>query len=214
MNNIEILKLALSSSIVGGLIVSASNFIFSKKLKIRETRLKQLDKVLDKQFNAYENILNYFESFKTMMEIDPDECDNFKEFRDGTIITYPYFFASEDIYSKVTLLYRTLRDDNEKWVDVEMKKKLFEFEEYIFNLTKIIENVKDENYWKVGVIVRQDIQYYYDEIIELCFEFYNKGIFKMKIKLQNKNIEYDYEAMNNRIKKMNLYRNIDRLEGL
>ncbi len=92
MDKIEMIKLALSSSIVGGLIVAFANFIFSKKLKIRESKLKQLDKILDKQFNAYENILNYFESFKSKIEVDPKEVDNFKEFYKGEVLTYPYFF--------------------------------------------------------------------------------------------------------------------------
>ncbi|ACA43326.1 hypothetical protein FDC22_01265 [Clostridium botulinum] len=212
MDKIEMIKLALSSSIVGGLIVAFANFIFSKKLKIRESKLKQLDKILDKQFNAYENILNYFESFKSKIEVDPKEVDNFKEFYKGEVLTYPYFFHDKEIYLDVTFKYRKLRNENEKWLDSKLKLKLFEFETYIFNLDKFIKGINDDNYWRAGVVVENDISYYSDEIIQLCYEFYNKNIFSTKIKFKNKEIYYNNDEINKRLRSMCFYKYKDMIK--
>ncbi|KEI92245.1 hypothetical protein [Clostridium botulinum] len=206
MDKTEMIKLTLSSSIVGGLIVAFANFIFSKKLKIRESKLKQLDKILDKQFNAYENILNYFELFKSKIEVDPKEVDNFKEFYNGEVLTFPYFFHDKELYLNTTFKYRTLRNENEKWLDSKLKLKLFEFETYIFNLDKFIKDINDDNYWKVGVVVKNDISYYSDEIIQLCYEFYNKNIFNTKIKFKNKEIYYNNDEINKKLKTMYFYK--------
>lgn len=214
MNKYEMIKLTLSSSIMGGIVVSISNYFFNKRLKIREARLKQLDRILEKQFNAYENILNYFEMFKTLIEVPQDEVQNLKEYDNGKLLTFPYCFKDEAKYSEVMFEFKKLREKNEKWVHAKLKERLFEFEMYTFNLTKTIENINSKDYWKVGVIVYKDISYYANEIIDVCYEFYNRDIFNTKIRFENKGIKYNQNDIMENIKNTRFYKNRHRLKKI
>lgn len=216
MEKPEIIKFMLGSGAVSGVIVSTFNFLLNKKLKHKEAQLRILDRIVDKQIIAYDNILNLV-TITRFTSIYPEKVDLNIEFSQ---FDYPLRFIcilnDKEAYNEYWAKFVETTQENSRWLDIKLIRELYFMQDYLINLNSLFEEVKleDDKIRRIGIIVKQDFIDIASEMERLCFKFFNNGVTKIKFKNKNKWHKYPRRVTEAKFQATNLFKHIDKIRKI
>lgn len=195
--------MGLIGVIIGSLIAA----IGTLKARTKETRLRVVEKVFDKRIEAHENILFLVKRIRTVIPTGQvDENTN--------TINYPNALYSEDNWDSFYNDVMNTIHLNAHWLDTELERELGFVQDYITTLHFNLEDIDNDNYWRVGLIIKQDFIDIAMNIENLAFNFFRKDIYKMKINKHDKWHKYSKKESLRRLNNTLLRTKKDEIDNL
>ena len=161
--------------IVGLVIGSILTFIFSSNLKSKETKLKISEKLIDKRIDAHEQVLKLA---KLMRSSHTENLFNSAK----ELITYPLIFLTEDNYRDWRQNYFIITNEYSHWLSISVLNELYYIQDYIVNLDKTLENVPEDNYKAIGIILKMDFIQMSSNLEKQVVEYFERGWSNLSIK--------------------------------
>ncbi|MFA5297604.1 MAG: hypothetical protein WC389_05285 [Lutibacter sp.] len=176
---IELLKemnlIAPIIGIIGLIIGSILTFIFSSNLKSKETKLKISEKLIDKRIDAHEQVLKLAKLMRSSHT--ENQFNSAKE-----LITYPLIFLTEDNYRDWRQNYFLITNEYSHWLSISVLNELYYIQDYIVNLDKTLENVPEDNYKAIGIILKMDFIQMSTNLEKQVVEYFERGWSNLSIK--------------------------------
>lgn len=174
--------------IIGLIIGSILTFFFSSNLKSKETKLKISEKLIDKRIDAHEQVLKLAKIMRSSHT--ENQFNSAKE-----LITYPLIFLNEDNYRDWRANYLLVTNEYSHWLSISVLNELFYIQDYIVNLDKTLENVHEENYKSLGIILKMDFIEMSTNLEKEVVKYFEKGWENLSVKKKGdyklpKNVSY------------------------
>ena len=213
----DIITIVLGSSCLGavsaGIITSFSN-VFIKK---REAQLKIIDKLIDKKILAYDNIMDFISTAREMQSVNSNEInEDFEvEFSSyGKPFRYPRVLQNHQIYEEWYVVFTSVYTNYSRWFNNDLLREINLFQDYMIEMYKAINEIKDMDLYKVGIIVRQDFIDFSSNLEKICFEFYSKQVFNLKMENKEKWHKYKIDETILKLNNTNLIKYDKEIEKL
>ncbi|RKQ49475.1 hypothetical protein BXY85_0464 [Roseivirga pacifica] len=186
--------IALTGVIIGTTLSSLNNHV----LKRKETKLRVLEKILDKRIKAHEEILSLVK--KTRSVIGTGKKDE-----DSNVISYPSCMESFDHFSLFLQEMFQIIHQNSHWLNTDLQRELSFFQDYLVTIYhQVSEAGTDSDIIKTGVIVKQDFVNLAMSIENITFQFFRHEITKLRINKLDEWHKYPKEETNKRFSKTEL----------
>lgn len=213
----DIIKIVIGSSCIGivsaGIITSFSNIIIKKK----EAQFRIIDKLIDKKILAYDNLMDFISTTREMKCINNNQTVEGLEFEFDVYdkpYRYPKILENRQAYEQWYWLFINIYTNYSRWFNNDLLREINLLQDYIINVYKRIDEIKDEDLYKVGIILRQDFIDFSSNLEKLCFKFYSKQILKLKIDNNEKWHKYKPMETSQRLNNTNLIKYITEIEKL
>ncbi|PNW24942.1 hypothetical protein [Formosa algae] len=161
--------------LIGLIIGSILTFLFSSNLKSKETKLKISEKLIDKRIDAHEQVLKLAKLMRSSHT--ENQFNSEKE-----LITYPLIFLTEDNYRDWRANYFLVTNEYSHWLSIPVLNELFYIQDYIVNLDKTLENVHEENFKPIGIILKMDFIEMSTNLEKQVIKYFEKGWSNLSIK--------------------------------
>lgn len=170
-------------SFVGVIIAAFLAFFSSSFLKKKETKLKISEKILDKKFEAHENVLELAKILRSTFSnnIFNAEMD---------LIVYPSILSSKENYLEWKKDLFIKSNTNSHWLSTGVHKELSFMQEYFLSLDKTLENIPDENLMKVSLILKNDFDDLSKNLEKQIVIYFETGWKDLKTISRNENAKY------------------------
>lgn len=161
--------------LIGLILGSILTFLFSSNLKSKETKLKISEKLIDKRIDAHEQVLKLAKLMRSSHT--ENQFNSEKE-----LITYPLIFLTEDNYRDWRANYFLVTNEYSHWLSISVLNELFYIQDYIINLDKTLENVHEENFKPIGIILKMDFIEMSTNLEKQVIKYFEKGWENLSIK--------------------------------
>ena len=194
MNDILITSLIGFSGVIIGTVITS---VISLKIKSKETKLRIIEKVFDKRIEAHENMLFLIKKIRSVMSTGQADSDN-------NLITFPNSMTDKDNLSKFTNEVSISFHLNAHWLNTNLEREFGFVVDYLTSLSHIIQDAKDIDLPRIGIIVKQDFIDLASSLENITFDFFRKDIYDMKINTHNEWHKYPKEQTYSRFNETNL----------
>jgi hypothetical protein len=166
---------ALGGVLLGTLGTSINTHI----LKRKETKLRIIEKILDKRIAAHEELLGLIKSIRTVVGTGmKDKNDN--------AITYPVCMQSKDHLTTFIEASFPVIHKNSHWLDTELEREFSFFQDYVLTLSHQMSKVNDSIiYTEIGIIIKQDFINLASRLENLAFNFFRYEIASLRLNQHN-----------------------------
>ncbi len=203
INSLIIAGIGLLGVILGVII---SNLV-TWKLKSKESRLRILEKLFDKRLKAHEEFLEIPKMMRTT--ISNQEIDEAEYF-----VTYPFILDTKETFEDFSFKFYNATNFSSHWFEEELRKEIFFAQDYFQNLKKQLSEIPEKNCHEFAKIVKPDIKEIADILEEKTLDFLLIDIHKMNLKSKNRNFEYSDRTKKERLHKMKLMTDWDKIKAL
>lgn len=185
---------ALGGVVLGALGTSINNHI----LKRKETRLRIIEKVLEKRIDAHEEILGLTKSIRQVVGTGMKDENN-------NAITYPLCMQSKDHLLSFIEVSFPIIHKNSHWLDTKLERELSFFQDYTISLSHQMSKVNDDLiFTEIGIIIKQDFINLASILEDLAFNFFRFEITSLKLNQHNEWHKYPKEETQRRFSKTEL----------
>lgn len=161
--------------LIGLIIGSILTFFFTSNIKNKETKLKISEKLIDKRIDAHEQVLKLAKLMRSSHT--ENQFNSEKE-----LITYPLIFLTQDNYRDWRANYFLITNEYSHWLTIPVLNELFYIQDYIINLDKTLENVHEENFKAIGIILKMDFIEMSTSLEKQVVKYFEKGWINLSIK--------------------------------
>jgi len=161
--------------VAGGIIGAILNNIFNWKLKIKETKLKVIEKLIDRKIDAYEGVLGIVKTLRTV--ISADLADN-----SNNLIGYPSILKSKNDFEKFQIDSGSIINYYSHWLDIKITRELYFVQDYFWTLSMNIKEIDEKYYPEIGKIIKQDFLDIASTLENITLDCYQNKISKIKIR--------------------------------
>jgi len=194
MDEIEIWKILFPAitgflGIVLGIII---NIISNWKLKIKETKLRLVEKIFDKRIKAHEEILLLSKLMRSTVSTEKvDENNN--------LISYPGLIQDKKTFENFQERFYELTNFNTHWLDIEICREINFIQDYIATLKLKIQRKNENDYSQIGIIIKPDFTKLAHDLEELVLKFFDQDILKLKLKSEKGYHKFEREITETRL---------------
>jgi len=160
---------ALVGALGGGLL----SFFGAIILKKREFNLSTSGKLLDRRITAHEKVVSLAVEMRIMVA-----TGGYSE--SGEIHRAPSIMVSRDSFENWFTRFTQLSMEGTSWLSTETKREVNFVQDYLVTLHVYIENVPSEKFLYLGEIIRQDFIDLSSALEKTAFNFFQRGIRKLK----------------------------------
>lgn len=177
MNPILTAFIGIFGVIIGGILT----FILNKNLKKDETKLKLIEKLIDRRFEAIDEIFEISKLMKTTVSAEViSKADKF-----GTFVA---ILDCLKVYIDFKFKFYKLYNKSSHFLPIELKNELFLIQEYIFNLDRIALEIPDKRFHEIGFELKEDFLEFSNKLEKLCLNFLEKSANNLNVKFESKEI--------------------------
>ncbi len=167
-------NISVFTALIGVIIGAVLNNFVNWKLKTKETKLKIIEKLIDKKINAYEEVLKIVKTLRAMHSTGLAD-------KDLNLIGYPVVLKNKNEFKKFHLDFSSIANDHSHWLDIKIIRELFFIQDYILTLKINLENVDERYYFEIGKIIKQDFVDISKALEDITLNCYQNKISKIKI---------------------------------
>ena len=160
---------------IAGIVIGAGlSFLRAWVMKRREVKLRLREKVLDRRIQAHEQVVKLVKPMRTMVLLGYREDDG------ETARTPAPLQSPKDFEQWYSNHYSGVREST-TWLATEVKRELNLFQDYIINLTSVLNHAGEDEYAEIGRIIRNDFISFSERMEKLAFEFFESELTNLEL---------------------------------
>jgi len=203
MNPILTALIGILGVIIGGVLT----FFLNKNLKKDETKLKLIEKLIDRRFEAIDEVFEISKLMKTTVNAEvisyPDKFGTYVAILDSLKVYVDFKFKFYNLYNK-----------SSHFLPIELKNELFLIQEYIFNLDRIALEIPDKRFYEIGLELKGDFLKFSNKLEKLCLNFLEKSANKLDIKFESEELSLSDKERANILLKTQLFMKFQELKNI
>lgn len=166
---------ALSGVVVGALIPAIFNLFSITK----ETKLRLIEKVLNKKLEAHEHLITVANQMRTMVALGgPDQ--------DGELKRTPALMETQENFSNFLVDYTVMQTKCDRWFNSKLKREMSLFLDYLVNLRDACREADEINLKEAGSIIRNDFIEFSSRLEDVAHEYFNNDLLRLSYKTDRK----------------------------
>lgn len=179
---------------VGGAVLS---FLSAWLITKRDYNLRLWDKLLDRRIQAHEAIIEMAMEMRLMVGLGGAD-------EHGEVLRAPRILISRQVFEEWFTRFTLLTQEKSTWLSTTAKRELNFAQDYLVNLHMYLGEAPDENYLKIGRIVRLDFIDISSQLEKKAFQFFQKDIRRLRLNDLNDWHKFPLEKTQERLTKTNL----------
>jgi hypothetical protein len=193
-------------TLAGAALATIASFLTASIMARKETSLKLREKILDRRIEAHERIIELSHSLRAMFPLGGIDAQ-------GELSRTPSILGSKEAFDGWFRHYFEIMLSSSNWLGTNLIHELNLLQDYIVNLNEYLRNVPNENYQKVGQVIRLDFIKFSESIERLAFEFFINDLEKLKISPLPKWHKYPLEETKRRLQDTDLFKRRNELQS-
>jgi hypothetical protein len=192
--------------LVGALMGSVMSFIASMMLRKRDFNLQMWSKLFERRIAAHEKVISLATEMRIMVGLG-----GFDEH--GQVRRAPQVLISKDGFECWFTRFTQLTMEGTSWLTIETKREVNFVQDYLVTLHMYLESIPSDKYLGVGELIRQDFIDLSSSLEKKAFDFFKRGIHKLKLDSLDKHHKYERPETEWRLSKTALLRNIPSIKN-
>lgn len=168
----------LSGAVTTGLI----NYLLTKK----ETKLRIIEKLLDKKLEANENLIDIANLIRTMVLLGGVDHNK-------TLKRSPLIMQSRKNMDDFLLKFTSVQNKADRWLSAPVKREVSLFLDYFINLNELSRDSSEAALREAGVLIRDDFIDFAQRLENSAHDFFNNDLLKLKYKMDRDWHKYQKE---------------------
>ncbi|BCJ98091.1 hypothetical protein [Anaerocolumna chitinilytica] len=194
----------INSNVFNVFLGAIVTFMFTYFLNIKNQGMSYNQKVVDKRFEAYEDIVDTISELghsitATDVNTLPSQCIFLNEKKNLRIsLAIPYIFMTKSDLIEYSINLQKCCSKNVLWIDNKVSAELDFINDYLLNIWKIVEDRSDDDLKILGIVLHQELINFYISVNNIIQEdIYGGKIRKLK------SIKYTIKVNNRRYRLLN-----------
>lgn len=188
--------------LIGALGGGILSFIATVIIKKRDFNLQIWGKLFDRRISAHENIISLAVEMRVMV---PTGGTNEK----GEVRRTPQVLLTQKEFETWFARFCQLTMTGTSWLTVDTKREVNFAQDYLLTLHMHVVSIPSNQYPIVGELIRQDFIDLSSSLEKKAFEFFQKGIHKLKLDSLDEHHKYQKPVTIRRLEATALMRNLE-----
>jgi len=160
---------ALVGALGGGIL----SFIAALLLKKRDFNLATSGKLLDRRIVAHENVVSLAREMRVMVALGGVS-------EAGEVRRAPQVMISREAFEDWFTRFTQLSLNGTSWLSTATKREVNFVQDYLVTLNMYLEHVSSDKFLVLGELIRQDFVDLSSSLEKTAFEFFQRGVRKLK----------------------------------
>ncbi|WP_169729903.1 hypothetical protein [Hydrogenovibrio kuenenii] len=187
---------ALSGAILGSLLTGLIGYVSITK----QTKLRLVEKVLDRKTEAHEELINFIGVMRTTVQLG-GVTDG------GELKRCPLALFSRKNFGDFLSEFSRVQNLFDRWLSSDIKREISLFMDYLVHLNEYSGNASDDALQVVGVIIKNDFFTFADELDRYAHVFFNKDMLSLKYKTDSEWSKHSVDVTYQKLAETLLFKN-------